>query len=110
MAASVLLVVRQDPVGQALESGAQALVLQILDQAAIALRQLRDDRARECGVFVEDATYGVGRDEHHDGAFGRARGLQIELVEDDRGEDEGGRRLQIGERGLAAAAGRVELD
>ena len=53
--APMLLVVRQDPVGETLQAGAQALVLQVLDEAAIAQRQLGDDRARERRVLVEDA-------------------------------------------------------
>src|SRR5262245_21004946 len=59
-----LLIVGKDPVGEPLEGAAQTLVFQLLDEAAVAQRELGNDSLRERRVLAEDVSDGQGWNEY----------------------------------------------
>jgi len=105
-----LLVIRHDPVGEPLEARAQALILQVLDEATISQRQFGNDRAGERRILIENRAHSRGRNEHDHGACRGARRFEIELIEHNRSQDKGARRRQEGQGRLSTSAGREKLD
>src|SRR5690606_27503979 len=94
----------------ALEARTQPHVLQVLHDRAIADRQLVQGGAGERRIFIQNLAYCLGRQQRDQGWHKRACRLQMRLIQQDRGENEGRRRTKNRECRLAVPVARELLD
>ena len=107
---ALLVIGLQNPVRQPLGAGAQYLVLERTHDRAITLGQFIDDGAREGGIAVEYVAHGLRRDHEDLRRRERARRLEIDLVADNRGQDECRHRPHDLDCGLVPIMGAEHFD
>jgi hypothetical protein len=105
-----LQIMREQPVGQPLEAGAEFLVLQLLDHAAIGESELDAHRSGEAGILMEEIAHHLCRN-HQDAARRKRAGrFQVDAVQQHGGDDEALAGPQHRHGRLAITVGREHLD